>query len=110
MRVGIFIFFTFVLLTNSSAVPMPTAKKKLESNKLKLVTRCSRHGVPNETGARTKFVCGEGKRKFLAYCDLAVDPLEFNQSKLEIQQAQWAKHAKNEGIEGSFGFISCKKR
>lgn len=91
------------------------SKKKLEPIKKnapvvnKIITHCTRQGEPAETGLRTKYLCGDGKKKFLAYCDLNVDPLEFNQSKLEIVQAKWAKHGKAEGIEGSFGFIVCKK-
>jgi hypothetical protein len=55
------------------------------------------------------FVCSEGGSSFRAQCDLTTDPLESGKPWVDVRGAQWKKHGANEGIEGSFGFIVCKK-
>lgn len=57
-----------------------------------------------------QFNCGKGKKSFVAICDLTADPVEGGKRWLDVKQAKWKQHGKNQGIEGKFGFIVCSKK
>lgn len=74
-------------------------------------TKCYRKSslkTPDKA-ASVKFLCGKGKKRFSALCDLTIDPVEFGKGWVDVEKAKWVEHAENAGIEGKFGFIVCKK-